>query len=85
MYRVSYKKKAIRTLARMPARMRARFEMAFAALAQDPAASGLDVKRLQGRDGYRLRIGDWRALYELDEGHLVILVIDVGSRGDVYK
>jgi mRNA interferase RelE/StbE len=85
MYRVSYKKKALKAMARMPGHLRTRFETAFGILAQDPTASELDVKRLQGRDGYRLRIGEWRALYDFDSGQLVILVIDIGPRGDIYK
>ena len=42
-----------------------------------------DVKKLQGRDGYRLRIGDYRALFERTDDQ--ITVIEVGPRGDIYK
>jgi len=38
-----------------------------------------------GRDGYRLRIGRWRALYRVENDRLVILILHIGSRGDVYK
>ena len=45
-----------------------------------------DRKRLQGHDAlYRLRIGPYRLLYTVDEGKLVVYVIDAGSRGDIYK
>ncbi|MEE8320466.1 MAG: type II toxin-antitoxin system RelE/ParE family toxin [Gammaproteobacteria bacterium] len=37
------------------------------------------------KDGYRLRIGDYRALYRIYENELIIEVIKLGSRGDVYK
>ncbi len=45
-----------------------------------------DRKRLQGCDGvYRLRVGPYRILYTVDNGNLVVYVIDAGSRGDIYK
>ena len=43
----------------------------------------LDVKSLTGRDGYRLRIGKWRAIYEVEGDTLTIL--DIGPRGQIYK
>jgi mRNA interferase RelE/StbE len=42
-----------------------------------------DVKRLQGRPEYRLRIGDWRVIFEMDATTITITLI--ASRGDVYK
>jgi mRNA-degrading endonuclease RelE of RelBE toxin-antitoxin system len=38
----------------------------------------------QGRDGYRLRIGDWRVIYELHDDRLVMLVLEVGPRRGIY-
>jgi len=42
-------------------------------------------KRLQGSEFWRLRVGDWRAICDLREGELVLLVLKIGPRGDVYK
>jgi mRNA interferase RelE/StbE len=42
-----------------------------------------NIKKLQGEDSYRLRIGDWRVIF--DENDVVIEVIKVGPRGDIYK
>jgi len=45
-----------------------------------------DVKRLQGDNfNYRLRVGDYRVVFSKDEGKLFILIIEIGSRGDVYN
>ncbi|NBS22322.1 MAG: type II toxin-antitoxin system RelE/ParE family toxin, partial [Betaproteobacteria bacterium] len=53
-------------------------------VAQDPlGAQG--VKKLSGREEYRLRIGDWRMLYLLDGQRLRVLVTDVGPRGGIYQ
>ena len=54
-------------------------------LAQDPYARNPNVTKLQGRPGYQLRVGDWRVIYELEEGRLVILVLKVAPRGGVYR
>jgi len=54
-------------------------------LATDPTASRTNVKRLTGREGYRLRVGDWRVIYELDKGRLIVLVLTIGPRGGIYR
>ena len=41
--------------------------------------------KLHGRDGYRIRIGDLRLLYTIQRGKLLILIIDVGHRREVYR
>ena len=44
-----------------------------------------DIKRLNGYDGlYRLRIGDYRVLYTIEKSRQVIIIMNVGNRGDVY-
>lgn len=40
---------------------------------------------MQGFDAYRLRVGDWRVVYELKDDRLVLLVVKAGPRGDVYR
>lgn len=45
-----------------------------------------DVKKLKGMNElYRLRIGDFRAIFEKNDNELIIIVIDIGNRGQVYK
>lgn len=55
-------------------------------LGADPYAAGPDVKKLSGHDGlYRLRVGDYRLVYEIQGDVLVVLVLHVGNRLDVYR
>ncbi|MEG0775316.1 type II toxin-antitoxin system RelE/ParE family toxin [Clostridium sp.] len=47
---------------------------------------GGDVKKLKGiNEVYRLRVGDFRILFEKNDIELIIIVIDVGNRGEIYK
>jgi len=43
------------------------------------------VTKLVGDPGYRLRVGDYRVILDIDEGDLVILVIKIGHRKKIYK
>jgi mRNA interferase RelE/StbE len=54
-------------------------------VAVDPFASILNVKKLQGRPGYRLRVGDWRVIYEINKDQVVIIVMKIAPMGEVYK
>jgi mRNA interferase RelE/StbE len=49
------------------------------------SGTGLGVAPLRGRPGFRLRMGGWRAIYRVDDDRLIVLVLDIGARGDVYK
>lgn len=56
------------------------------AVAQLPFAG--DIKRLRGRKSrgmFRLRVGNYRILYTVDDGRLVVCVIDAGNRGQIYN
>lgn len=47
---------------------------------------GENIKRLKGhQDLLRLRVGDYRIIYTVNNGKLVVCVVDIGNRGDVYK
>jgi mRNA interferase RelE/StbE len=56
---------------------------AISELENNPRPQGF--KKLKGRDGYRIRIGNYRIIYKIFENELVIDVITLGHRKDVYK
>ncbi|CAA7614164.1 type II toxin-antitoxin system RelE/ParE family toxin [Magnetospirillum sp. UT-4] len=79
---VAYSKSALRTLRRLPANEAARIRAKVEQYAADPASQANNVKKLQGRDGYRLRVGDWRVIF--DEDGNVVAVLEIGPRGGIY-
>ncbi|MFJ8947383.1 type II toxin-antitoxin system RelE/ParE family toxin [Streptomyces sp. NPDC102395] len=59
---------------------------ALTALGDDPYREDADVKKLTGPSRlYRLRVGSYRVAYQINDGELVILVVKVGDRRDVYR
>jgi len=61
--------------------MRVRLEQ----IARDPYTLHPNVTKLQNREGYRLRVGDWRLIYDIQNDQLSILVLKVEPRGEVYR
>ncbi|MCP3871234.1 MAG: type II toxin-antitoxin system RelE/ParE family toxin [Gammaproteobacteria bacterium] len=85
MYRILYRKAAAKTLSRMPKSLAEKFLKSFEQIAGNSGAEGLDIKPLSGREGYRLRIGQWRAIYRIEGAKMTIEILRIGPRGDVYK
>lgn len=54
-------------------------------LAGNPWAPNPNVRKLIARQGYRLRVGDWRVLFDIDNGRLVVLVLAINPRGGAYQ
>ncbi len=51
------------------------------ALANDPYCN---TKKLSGREAYRIRVGNYRVIYEIKNNELIVLVINIGHRKDIY-
>jgi mRNA interferase RelE/StbE len=83
-YRVVTSKSFDKALAKLTANWQKRIVTKIREIAVDPYAPNNNLTKLQGRDGYRLRVGDWRVIYELQDDRLVMLVLEVGPRGGIY-
>lgn len=80
-YRIELRPAAIRTLRSVHPRDRGRIQGAIRLLAEDPRPPG--ARKLQGRDGYRVRVGGYRILYTIQDAVLLVVVVTLGHRGDV--
>lgn len=85
MYRIVFKKEAAKSLSNIPRNTAKLIRKKLEAIAANPYADHPNAKKLQGRDGYRLRVGDWRVIYEIQNDELVILVLRIAPRGEVYR
>ncbi len=85
MHKLKYKRSALKAILKMPKLQAQKLQVELEAMAQDPFAYQGDWKPLKGAPYWRLRQGSYRAICSIDHGELVVLVLKVGSRGDVYK
>ena len=87
-YKVKYSKSAEKFIKKNKA-IGIRFFKAFAELSEDrKKIQSYDVKKFHSKsydDIFRLRIGDYRAVFRIVDNELLVYVFDIGARGDVYK
>jgi mRNA interferase RelE/StbE len=81
-YRVEVRPAALRALRHLDATVRPRIEGAIALLAEDPRPPA--SRPMRGRPGYRVRVGDYRIIYTVQDDVLLIVVVALGHRRDVY-
>ncbi|MCM3886249.1 type II toxin-antitoxin system RelE/ParE family toxin [Frankia sp. R82] len=81
-----WRERAVRQLRAIPQPTALALLQALSLLGDDPRRPGSQVKKLAGHeDRYRLRVGDHRILYEVDDGVLVVLAVGVGHRREVHR
>lgn len=80
---ISYTRQALKALRRMPADTAQRIVAKIEQYAQEPETQANNVTALKGREGIRLRVGDWRIIMN-DDG-VVLAVLEIGPRGSVYE
>ena len=84
MYRIVSTRSFDKTLAKLPVNWQKRIVAKIEDVAANPYAPNNNLMKLQGSDGYRLRVGDWRVIYELHDDRLVMMVLELGTRGGIY-
>ena len=82
-YQVSLKRSAEKELDALQANTRNRIIKHLLALEENPRPPG--IKKLQGEESYRLRVGDYRVLYTVDDKVKQVFVLAVGHRREVYR
>ena len=82
-YRIEVRPAAARALRKVDPQMRARVQGAIALLAEDPRPPS--ARALRGRPGYRVRVGDYRIIYTVIDDVLLVVVVTLGHRRDIYE
>lgn len=82
-YQVSLKKRAIKALEKINEPHYSNIKKAIYSLARNPRPAG--YKKLKGRDGCRIRVTDYRIIYDIFDDMLLVDVIDLGHRKDIYE
>lgn len=82
-YQLLILRRAQKVIGDLPENRRDAIAEVIYALASEPRPHG--YKKLAGRDGYRLRVGDYRVVYEIDDRAKQITVLDVGHRRNIYR
>lgn len=82
-YEVRLHSQAARTFQRLQRSMRDRIAAAIDALSDDPRPAG--PTKLAGRDDYRVRVGDYRIVYAVDDAERLVLIGRIAHRREVYR
>jgi len=82
-YRIELRPAAVRALRKIDPSVRHRLQGAIALLAQDPRPPA--ARALKGRPGLRVRVGDYRIIYTVNDDVLLVVVVTLGHRREVYE
>lgn len=83
-YRIEFTKQAAKLFRKLSTKNKQRLKPKIDALAQNPRPDG--VVKLSGEDDlYRIRIGDYRVIYSIQDNLLLVLVLKIGHRRDIYR
>ena len=83
MYRLEVSQIAHRQVRKLPASTRERINKAIARLGENPRPYG--IRKLTAAEGYRIRVGNYRVLYKVDDDAGTVTIYRVMSREDVYR
>lgn len=83
-YVVEFKASADQALQRLPPGVQRRIVSAVDRLTDDPRPVGA-IKLTGEENAWRIRVGDYRIIYEIHDGRLIVLVVRIGHRRDIYK
>lgn len=82
-YSIEILRSAQKQLASIDQHERPRLYQAIRKLADDPRPPG--TKKLSGRAAWRIRVGSYRVIYEIDDDRLLVFVVAVGDRKEIYR
>ena len=84
-YAVLFLPSAKKALAGLPRKDQVRVDRQVLSLAENPRPPGAVPLKGGGKGLWRVRVGDWRIIYQIEDDRLIVLVIDIAHRRDVYR
>jgi mRNA interferase RelE/StbE len=82
-YKIELRPAAARALRKLDPQVAVRVQAAIALLAEDPRPPA--SRPLRGRPAWRVRVGDYRVIYTIEDDVLLIVVVALGHRSDIYE
>jgi mRNA interferase RelE/StbE len=82
-YKVVFRKSVAKDMRPIPNRDLWRILVTIDSLSENPRPAG--IEKLSGHDRYRIRQGDYRIIYEIKDDDVIVVVVKVGHRRDVYR
>lgn len=82
-YKVFIRRSAQKQLSKIPASDYLKIKQSILNLAYDPRPA--DSIKLKNREGWRIRQGNYRIIYEIQDDKLIVLVLRIGNRKDIYR
>lgn len=84
-YRVLVDSRAALSLGKLPKDVLERVDQAIVRLSEDPRPVGVKMLRGRLKEGWRIRVGEYRILYRIDDASREVRIFDIGHRREVYR
>jgi mRNA interferase RelE/StbE len=84
-YRILIDARAAKQLEKLPKSIAERIDAAIAALSERPRPSGVKMLRGELKPGWRVRVGDYRVLYRIDDAAGEVKIFEIGHRREIYR
>jgi mRNA interferase RelE/StbE len=85
-YQIKFRKSARKEFLQLPTRIQDKIVEALSFLAENPFTDLLQFRKLRGQERlYRIRLGDYRVVYSVESSELVVVVIKIGHRREIYR
>jgi mRNA interferase RelE/StbE len=82
-YRIEISRRAAKAVTSLDKQLRRKILAAIDALSGDPRPVG--CRKLAGQQAWRIRVGDYRIIYEIHDQVLLVIVVDIGHRREIYR
>jgi mRNA interferase RelE/StbE len=84
-YKIIIHRQAAKSLEKIPSKTRKVIYEKIKILSENPFDNDLDICKLKDRSGYRFRVGDWRVIYNIEKDKVMIWILNIDHRREVYR